>query len=83
MTVPSVHPTWPEHAWREAYGAWRPGSSKGDSQAGPTDNSAESRAEKTVVMRELDGAVEKYLMGCLLKENLEMSCTAPRGESIG
>lgn len=51
--------------------------------AGPTENSGESRAEKTVVMWGLDGAVGKYLMGCLLEENLEMSCTVPKGESIG
>lgn len=52
-------------------------------QAGPTEKSGESRAEKKVVMWRLDGAVGKYLMGCLLEENLEMSCTVPSEEFIG
>lgn len=51
--------------------------------AGPTENSGESRAEKTLVMWGLDGAAGKYLMGCLLEDNLEMSCTVPRGQSTG
>ena len=46
----------------------------------PRDNSEETRAEKTAVMWGLDGVAGKDLMNCLLEENLEMSCTFPRGD---
>ena len=36
-------------------------------------------AEKAVAVWGLDGVVGKYLKGCLLEENLEVSRTVPRG----